>query len=172
MVTKSLKWSLCWVRLIQSTPPWPCFCLLYLDLLKLQISNALYPCNVSTLPVTWHTKFTAPHSHLIHLSSHMDHTLSSSPLSTPHHRPHHQPHVRTSRHLHLADGRRIHQDSFTYLSILRRCFVRSIYWMSRHEEGRCYYLHCRSVNPKSTKLSRNMRATWYMMWYKCRKAWW
>jgi len=36
MVTKSLKWSLCWVRLIQSTPPWPFFCLLYLELLKLQ----------------------------------------------------------------------------------------------------------------------------------------
>lgn len=58
-----------------------CFCFLYLELLKRQISNGLYPCHVFTLPVTWHTKFTAPHSHLIHLSSHTYHTLSSSSIS-------------------------------------------------------------------------------------------
>ena len=48
---------------------------------EFQIANALYPCHIFTLPVTWHTKFTAPHSHLIHLSSHTYHTLSSSSIS-------------------------------------------------------------------------------------------
>jgi hypothetical protein len=170
MVTKSLKWSLCWVRQIRSTPPyrasayciWNCWnfryqthCILAKSLyfLSHDIPNLLP--RILTLfiyQVTW--------------------TILYLPLPSPHPTT-----ASTFNHTSVRHGISFLQMVASSTKIAVR---NSVFWGVALYDS---YTECQAMKKDSVtictedvlilrvpKSSRNMRVTWYMMWYICRKA--
>ena len=171
MVTKSLKWSLCWVRFIQSIPSypastyciWSCWnfryhthCILAMSLHFLSHDTPNLLPRILTLfiyQVTW--------------------TILCLLLPSPHPTA-----ATTFNHTSVRHGISILQMVAASTKI---ALHNSVFWgLALYDP----YTECHATKKDGVaictaevlifrlpKLSRNMRATWYMMRYKCSKAW-